>query len=726
MASGLIKGLIPNDTYSVKVRAKSSNGEVSDWSRSVTFNVPSKLTDILTNTYNTLLSGTISSGTNNTNLTLNGTTSPYSLFTELNGVATTLTGGVSDTSNGFILDTDGSTTRMKLRGTNGYLTFDGSNLAISGNLNASSGSIGGFTIASSSLYAGSGSNFVGIIPASLPFFAGATDNAGTGAKFSVSNAGAITSTSGAIGGFSIGQTSLTSGSGSSQTFLQSTFSPSTTVVASGSGGSLTISAGSGVNFLTSGFFAGMFVSGFGISGATYIKSLTSTVITLNQPLVDVCSATGYKNSFSTGGSTAQTGLFSVDYAGNIKSTTGTFGRFKVNEYGFSGDSSETGWSLFGKTSIYLNTEYDDVNSKYPGLIIENYIASATPTTLSSKLSLDKEGLSVWGRYSLTPTTLSLDSTQSGVTVSLGTTDTAPGYPYGGTFTVLDGLSNTLIESASPYSGSSGVPTLPSYVNLLGSILTVQGTYYNSSSVLQPALITASANFSFSSGRVGYNFSGTSATTTTRAYIAPTEGFVWATRAGTPLVLQRTGTNGTIATFYNDTTQSGYLAVGTSSLQLYGSVTLQLSSGSSNVNLDPQSHLTGNSVIYGDVSNTGPRGLIISNSTGGYVIGTASSTRRVKQQISDFEWDAESILKVVPKKFKYNSDVENFGDNANWAYGLLAEDLDDLGLEGLINRDEQGIPDYVSYEKVGVALISVVKYQQKIIEDLESRIALLEK
>jgi hypothetical protein len=230
----------------------------------------------------------------------------------------------------------------------------------------------------------------------------------------------------------------------------------------------------------------------------------------------------------------------------------------------------------------------------------------------------------------------------------------------------------------------------------------------------------------STGRVGYNFSGTSSITTTRAFIAPSEGFVWATRAGTPLVLQRTGTNGTVATFYNDTVQSGYLAVGTSSFQLYGSVTLQLSSGSSNVNLDPGSHLTGNSVIYGDVSNTGPRGLIISNSTGGYVIGTASSTRRVKQQISDFEWDAESILKIVPKKFKYNSDVENFGDNANWAYGLLAEDLDDLGLEGLINRDEQGLPDYVSYEKVGVALISVVKYQQETIKNLESRIALLEK
>lgn len=154
MASGLIKGLIPDDTYSVKVRAKNNNGEVSDWSRSVTFTVPSKLTDTLTNTYNTLLSGTISSGTSDTNLTLNGTTSPYSLFTELSGISTTLTGGVSDTSNGFILDTDGTTTRMKLRGTNGYLTFDGSNLAISGAVTATSGTFTGTVNASGGTFTG--------------------------------------------------------------------------------------------------------------------------------------------------------------------------------------------------------------------------------------------------------------------------------------------------------------------------------------------------------------------------------------------------------------------------------------------------------------------------------------------------------------------------------------------------------------------------------------------
>jgi hypothetical protein len=80
------------------------------------------------------------------------------------------------------------------------VVWNGSVLAITGQVTATSGTIGGFTIGPSSLYGGSGSNFVGIIPASLPFFAGATANDGTGAVFKVTNAGILTATNANITG----------------------------------------------------------------------------------------------------------------------------------------------------------------------------------------------------------------------------------------------------------------------------------------------------------------------------------------------------------------------------------------------------------------------------------------------------------------------------------------------------------------------------------------------
>jgi hypothetical protein len=146
------------------------------------------------------------------------------------------------------------------------------------------------------------------------------------------------------------------------------------------------------------------------------------------------------------------------------------------------------------------------------------------------------------------------------------------------------------------------------------------------------------------------------------------------------------------------------------------------SATDDVILNPTSELKGNVNVYSSATITG-RTLLISASP--YVIGTSSSTRRIKQQISDFEWDVDALLKLSPKVFKYNKSVEEFGESAPWVYGLIAEEIGDLGLEGLIQRDEEGIPDYVEYDKVGVALISVVKNQQLLIQDLENRLAALE-
>lgn len=287
--------------------------------------------------------------------------------------------------------------------------------------------------------------------------------------------GEINATSGTFTGITI-----SGGSGSSKTFLESAASPSITVNVTGSVNGSTLSAGSGVNFITSGFFVGMFISGTGIPGATYIKSLTASVITLSQSLIDNCSSiTGYKYAFSTGGSTLQTGLFAVDYKGNIKSTTGTFGRFRVNEYGFSGDSDPAGWASFGKTSISLDT-----TGSYPGLYITS---DKTSGGFLSSISLDRYGISVFGEYSLSATSISANAS-SGVTIQMGTTDAAVGYPDGGDFTVLSGQGNELIIAGSPYSGGVGGATMPKFANFVENTLQVNGIYYDASSNQQPAQV----------------------------------------------------------------------------------------------------------------------------------------------------------------------------------------------------------------------------------------------
>jgi hypothetical protein len=111
----------------------------------------------------------------------------------------------------------------------------------------------------------------------------------------------------------------------------------------------------------------------------------------------------------------------------------------------------------------------------------------------------------------------------------------------------------------------------------------------------------------------------------------------------------------------------------------------------------------------------------------YRLGTLSSTRRVKQQITNAESDIlnSRFLELEPVKFKYNQAIEELGDKAEFYYGFIAEQAQELGLNFLYACDEGGIADYFAHEKMPVYLFTVVKEQQRKINELEERLAILE-
>ena len=107
------------------------------------------------------------------------------------------------------------------------------------------------------------------------------------------------------------------------------------------------------------------------------------------------------------------------------------------------------------------------------------------------------------------------------------------------------------------------------------------------------------------------------------------------------------------------------------------------------------------------------------------IGNATSSIRHKEQIEDLVVNTEDILKLEAKTFLYKNDVEQNGENAVRSVGFIAEQAKQLGLTYLYNEDEEGIPDYFAYDKFSVYLLQVIKKQQQLIEQLQSRIELLE-
>jgi hypothetical protein len=97
------------------------------------------------------------------------------------------------------------------------------------------------------------------------------------------------------------------------------------------------------------------------------------------------------------------------------------------------------------------------------------------------------------------------------------------------------------------------------------------------------------------------------------------------------------------------------------------------------------------------------------------IAVSASSRRFKKDIRSWSPDRQAVLAMQMVTFRYKVAVD--ADSPR-DYGLIAEDLDALGLTWLVFYDDEGRPQGVHYDKIALALLPVV-------QDHEARIAALE-
>lgn len=128
--------------------------------------------------------------------------------------------------------------------------------------------------------------------------------------------------------------------------------------------------------------------------------------------------------------------------------------------------------------------------------------------------------------------------------------------------------------------------------------------------------------------------------------------------------------------------------------------------------DGSTHLTGIS------TTASPANAFIDSANTNNILRSTSS-RRYKQDIVPLpESVAERVLDLQP--IRYRSKAAADDPNLLW-YGLIAEDVADVDPR-LAVYDDQGRPDGVQYERVGVLLLGVVKHQQQQIHLLEFALA----
>lgn len=109
------------------------------------------------------------------------------------------------------------------------------------------------------------------------------------------------------------------------------------------------------------------------------------------------------------------------------------------------------------------------------------------------------------------------------------------------------------------------------------------------------------------------------------------------------------------------------------------------------------------------------------------LGQTASTRTVKQDITPASIAADAILGVEIVNFRYIDAVEAQGENAPVEIGVIAEQLLEVpGMEKFVYFDEDGKPAGVHYERLAIAVIPQLQAQAARLDELEARLAKLEK
>jgi hypothetical protein len=133
----------------------------------------------------------------------------------------------------------------------------------------------------------------------------------------------------------------------------------------------------------------------------------------------------------------------------------------------------------------------------------------------------------------------------------------------------------------------------------------------------------------------------------------------------------------------------------------------------NITIDAQRSLTSQFTYNNSVGAV--RDVFITSSG---LLGVNLSSQKYKEDIVNISIDPQKVYQIQPVEFKYKEGHINEEAQDQRFIGLIAEQLDEIGLTQFVEYDEDGTPDSVKYSMLSLALIETVK-------DLNTRLLNLE-
>lgn len=107
------------------------------------------------------------------------------------------------------------------------------------------------------------------------------------------------------------------------------------------------------------------------------------------------------------------------------------------------------------------------------------------------------------------------------------------------------------------------------------------------------------------------------------------------------------------------------------------------------------------------------------------LGRSTSARKYKDDIQPADPFDDRILDLEPRTWFDKIELTNLGEDAHRYTGLIAEEVEDLGLGQFVSYGADGQVEGLAYERLWIPLIPLVKRQRDQIADLEARLARLE-
>lgn len=127
--------------------------------------------------------------------------------------------------------------------------------------------------------------------------------------------------------------------------------------------------------------------------------------------------------------------------------------------------------------------------------------------------------------------------------------------------------------------------------------------------------------------------------------------------------------------------------------------------------------------FGNMFSTGSWRAVWALSDG--TLGTAQSSRKVKQDFIMPEITLEQMRAVDWTLYRYIDDVNLNGDSATVHLGMIAEDLDDNGLGQFVEYNDDYEPCGINYPMLGVWAVHEAHLAHDRIDRLEERLKALE-